>query len=242
MKYLLTFVSAMAISPLASSVTIQAVDTGFYRDSFSNQHYSAPADHDPDNINYLVGVNGREYRNFAVFDLAGVSNITTATLRMFLKDDSITSRNGYSSPDSFETYTLWDVGTNVASLLGGTSPQSTFDDLGSGTMFGSVDVSASDNGTYVEVVLNADAITSMINSTGLWAIGGAVSTADSISEYLFAQSHEFPCVELVVNASSGSGSCAYNAPTPNPPPPVPLPMSAYFFGTALLGLFGLRRL
>src|SRR5690349_994620 len=64
--------------------------------------------------NYIAGVaNGREHHDYVVADLSGVAGlITGAVLRLF------NPTNGYSSPDAAEVYTLFDVSTPIADLIG----------------------------------------------------------------------------------------------------------------------------
>jgi hypothetical protein len=51
-----------------------------------------------------------------------------------------------------------------------------FADLGSGTFFGSVSMSAASNNSVVAMSLNAEALSALNNGSGLFAIGGAVTT------------------------------------------------------------------
>jgi hypothetical protein len=66
--------------------------------------------------------------------------------------------NGYGSPDATETYAIYDVETAVPPLMLGFGGVFTYHDLGSGASYGSVSASAADNGTFIEVELNASGV------------------------------------------------------------------------------------
>ena len=196
-KYLILIIGAfLVVAPaVVNSAVITASDTGQYNQS---------GQHTIPNPNYLVGkfVNN-EFRNWMVFDLSGIGVVTSATLRAYLIDSPPGTGDGYSSTDPFETWALWDVSTSLASLTGGTGGIGAFDDLGSGISFGSVDVTSSDVGQYVEVVLNADALTSINASSDLWGIGGSLTTiGTALLDAIFAFSQEDARVELVVVESA----------------------------------------
>jgi hypothetical protein len=94
--------------------------------------------HQPETHNYFVGDRfgvGRDFRNFFVFDLAGVTQpIASAKLALFVP---ILPEPGYESPDPSENYELHDVVTPFATLLDGTGGVAAHADLGSGVVYGS---------------------------------------------------------------------------------------------------------
>jgi hypothetical protein len=185
------FGASLAVLPFITNATvITASDTGWYDDS---------GGHTPSNDNYLVGdASGTEYRNWMTFDLSGVGTINSAILRAYLIDSPPGTDDGYLSDDPFETWSLWDVSTGIASLTGGSGGIGAFTDLGSGTSFGSVDVTALDVGGFVEVVLNSDALLALNAASSFWAIGGSVTTLGAGNDAIFWFSHEDARVELVV--------------------------------------------
>ena len=167
--------------------------------------YNQNGTHNPSNINYLVGEsNGTEFRNFFTFDLSSFGSITNATLRVYLLDSPPAADVGYDSNDPFETWSLWDVATPIDTITSGSAGVAGFNDLGSGTSYGSVNVTASDMGSYVEVDLNAAALASMNSASDMWALGGSITTLTLglSDEEVFAYSHQDARVELVVQEGS----------------------------------------
>jgi hypothetical protein len=172
----------------ASAATIQvtAADSGWYNDT---------GGHNPVLENYLTGrlrqsaTESVVDRSFFVFDLSGVSGqVTAATLNLYNPDISAFLK-GYVSPDPTETLAIFDVTTPVATLTaGGTGLVGIFNDLGSGTQFGTIVVSAADNGQTVSIVFNAAGIAAINAALGSTiAFGGALTTlgAGTADEYVF---------------------------------------------------------
>jgi hypothetical protein len=189
------------------------------------------------NANYIAGAlqGGAPFtadvRNFFVFDLAGVSsNVTAATLRLWNPaDDPATTtvnESGFRStlpnplPQDLrtETYQLNEVSTSIPELLagnaGGGDPIAVarFDDLGDGNVFGTYIASNADNGTFVQIVLNAAAIAAInAHAGGLFAIGGSITSLDADAtntEALFRFTNGLP--------SSDTQLLLSTAPIPEP--------------------------
>jgi len=159
-------------------VTLSAIDSGEYRsDGF----------HDSTDKNYLAGrLSLQEHRNYFVFDLSSVTQtILSAELRVF------NPTNGFTSISSSETYALFDVSTPVSTLSAsssGATGLAVFGDLGGGTTFGTRAITTADNNTTVVTALNAAALTELNAASGLWAIGGAITTigvTQGFDEYAF---------------------------------------------------------
>jgi hypothetical protein len=173
---------ASASTATAAIITLDAIDSGWYDETGS---------HNPLNRNYIVGQNricpGPDcltFRNWFAFDLAGVGNVTGATLRLYTSN--------YSSPDATETYTLFDVGTPVATLRGGGAGLvGIFNDLGTGATYGSRNYSAADDGLVRDITLNAAAIAA-INAAlgGEFALAGALTSLSGLEqlEFVFGDS------------------------------------------------------
>ena len=213
----------------ANAITITAEDSGHYRDTGLNNST---------NLNYIISGSGLEelqnwleVRNYFVFDLSSIGgSIMDAALRAYNVDSPPANSPGYDSPDASETWSLFEVTTDIGELTGSHPTGSIegvaiFNDLGSGTGFGSTSVSDADNGTYVEVALNSLAISALNTANGEFAIGGAVTTLRSplsTAERIFGWSHTNSNVELIVST-------------------IPIPASVWLFGSGLLGLVGMAR-
>lgn len=189
----LSFLSLVAadINTVSAQTIINATDSGWYDNS---------GFHSSINSNYAVGEgDGIIVHNFFVFDLTGISmNIGSATLT--IENPS----NGYYSGDAFEIWTLYDVSTDITSLTAsGNGHTGIYDDLGSGTIYGSVVETSDVNGQLVNVTLNAAGIAALNAAKGgLFAIGGAITTLDGSDnkEYLFGHSDETYTRRLTLNA------------------------------------------
>ena len=83
----------------------------------------------------------------------------------------------YSSPDSYESFFVYDVSTPLATVTSNTSPSiAIFDDLGTGTNYGSFTLNADSVGTIKSIVLTP-AITAVSNARGsTFAVGIAEFT------------------------------------------------------------------
>ncbi len=196
-----------AFPTMASAQTVEAVeaeDTGWYRDD---------GFHEIDNENYLTGIfefaSERSERNsFFVFDLSGSSELSSATLRLSLPTD------GYNSPDTVESFSLFEFGGDVTSLIDGTGGIGAFDDLGQGISFGSVDISQTDENSFVDIELNSDGV-AFLNSSlgGTVAIGGSVTSLVSTAgnEYVFGETDAglIPIPTLVTVAVPEPSSIAF---------------------------------
>lgn len=156
---------------LNGSTTLDAIDSGFYQEDGEGSRFN-----DPNNRNYIAGSDGAtDHHNFFVFEIPNGQTFTSATLLLF-NTGGFPCPSGYFSPNPTELYELYDVTTPVATLIPatGTGLVGIYEDLGSGTLFGSQTVSAADNGAIVSISLNADAIAAINSAAGSqFAIGGA---------------------------------------------------------------------
>lgn len=225
----------------AVTISVNAIDVGWYDVNgytLSNNVY-----------NYSIGESvsdGVELRNYFAFDLSMISGyIETATIRAYLMSDYVTSSPTYVSPDSTETWALYEASNSIDDMLNDTSSVDVFNDLGDGSTFGSQAVSAIDMGNYIEVAFNADGITSLNSSGGLFATGGALTSLSSTEgESIFGWSHVDPRVEILL-----SGDLSITAELPgsllslpgNGAGTVPIPASIWLFLSGLIGLVGLSR-
>jgi uncharacterized delta-60 repeat protein len=181
----------------SGSATLSADDSGWYDGSGL---------HAASNTNYAVGngAPGGDIHNFFVFNLATINDgIVSAQLRL------LNPSGGYLSPDSTETFAVFDVSTPISQLVaGGTGLTAVFNDLGTGTQFGSRTVSAADNDQTVAVDLNAAAIAALNEARGgQVALGGALTTLSGTAlQYLFGFTSSGYARELFLT---------YGAPAPD---------------------------
>ena len=210
----------------AAFVTIfNAVDSG---------QYNNIGGHNPSNENYLAGYradNNTTHNNFFVFDLSAItSEVIAAEIRL----DTGSIR--YLFPGPSHTYDLFDVSTPLSQLVSGdfSVGVNTYNDLGSGNQYGSAVFTQAEDGFgggTKTITLNNTFLQSINASSGLFAMGGSVTTLSpqsGISHLLFGGTGSADIRELVLT-------------TIEPITTVPLPAAAWLFGSAMLGLFGVAR-
>jgi hypothetical protein len=188
--------AAVASCPACYAIpqSFSPIDSGWYRSRPSG------IDHIPSNRNFLVGdlTDGTTYRDFFVFDLSALQHpVTSAMFSAVVSDDL-----GVTNPaGTFETWTLFDVTTDIAVLTSGSSPTATYQDLGSGTVLGTMTYSTADRGHGVSFEFNSAALAQLNSTSGLWAFGGAVTTLDnaSRSESIFHDSGVDSMAQLTIN-------------------------------------------
>lgn len=164
-------VSAMSFA----SIEVSFTDCGWYSDA---------GVHQPANLTYIVRTNGTgNHRNFFVFDLSGVTQTIVSAVLKLENPQSLT--NSINS-----TYTLYDVSTSVATLVTGqSSATAIYADLGSGVSYGSATINSSVSPGFVEISLNAAAISAMNSASGLFALGGALSAVGSTFTQAFSSTN-----------------------------------------------------
>ena len=157
--------------------TLTASNTGWYTDA---------GQHDATNPNYIAGVCGSDdfcngdntIRNdYFVFDLSGVvSPVSTAVISIY---QNPLPEGGYISSADHITYTNYDVSTNYLDLIASHDTASDiYSDLGSGTQYAQTIISNQSDGTYIQVTLDAAALSAINSNLGAtFAIGGSVDQA-----------------------------------------------------------------
>lgn len=152
----------------AATVSIGTSDIGWW---------STSSGHIADNPNYIVGKSfSVQFRNYFTFDLTGVTDtITSATLKLFTY---------VVSADL--AYELYDVSTDPVTLDTTSAPNSTiFNDLGSGTSYGSFSVRVNQSHSDVLFTLNSAGVAAINAARGsFFSIGGDAPTAGP-NDYIF---------------------------------------------------------
>ena len=178
-------------TPIIDGLTLNAIDSGWI---------TAEGLHTTTNNNYIVGqsvvpifppppppVPLTEFRDYFTFSLPSATpTIVGAELRLF-------NPVGYNSPDTNETYSLFDVASFTAADLdvNRTSENQTgkdiHTDLGNGTVYGTRVVSAADNNTTVVIPLNSNGLAALNAAIGSTiSFGGALTTlAGTATQLMF---------------------------------------------------------
>jgi hypothetical protein len=153
--------------------------------------------------NYAVGwfsPPGAELRDMFVFDVSGIpGTISSALLHL------ATAPNGqpyYPNPSASETFTLYDVTTDLPTMMTGFPGAAGFDDLGAGTVYGGVTAVNGQVGAVIDVPLTAAGVAYLNDASGDVAFGGAITTLtkSTENEYLFNMTGATNVRELIVRA------------------------------------------
>jgi hypothetical protein len=182
--------AAVCVLALVAPAAGQAVTTQTFTTSQSqftpgvkNQGWWSPTASNLDaNDNYVVGRVGAElFRNFFSFDLSSACPAASVTLQL--------TRANQTGP---LTYSLFDVSTPAATLNANNgASQTIFDDLGSGTGFGSFPVPEGAQDDVLSFPLNAAGVAAFNAARGgFFSIGGWTPDAASSGgeSYLFGGS------------------------------------------------------
>ncbi|MBI4002224.1 MAG: PEP-CTERM sorting domain-containing protein [Nitrospira defluvii] len=164
--------------------TLPAIDAG---------SYSSEGSHQASNQNYVAGIFTSNpppgNRNFFVFDATSIATsknpLQTATLSIFNPNNGFRS---FSSLNPSATFSLFNVTTSIADLTAsngvGIFGRDIHQDLGSGTLFGSKQVSSADNGQFVRIDLTTAAVREIndgiARGNAAFAIGGAVTEGNAV--------------------------------------------------------------
>jgi len=210
----LLLLTSFLFASSAYAVTINSFDTGWY---------SNLGVHASDITNYSAGTfsNGpfnddNQWTNFFAFDLSTFSGIATSATLIF----NVGGTNNGVSNSNNGIYTLYDISTPIPDLLASSSGHIyIFDDLRSGTTYGSKSVSTTDTDTIISISLNSSALAAITNSFGdNFALGGWVDNNFRIG-----------------------GSTANLVAQLNVTTVVPVPPALLLFASGLLGLIRLSK-
>lgn len=176
--------------------------------------YAHTGESDPSvSFNYAVGggADGLNRNHYFLFDRSGIAGlITSATLRVYNPNAPVSPGFpfGYTSVDATELYRLFDVTSDPLDVMAthganSASGLAIYADLGSGTSYGEHLASLADNGTFVEIALNAAGLAALNNATDVFVIGGSIVTLDALvnRESLFVSGYLTPGdgdIQLVV--------------------------------------------
>jgi hypothetical protein len=178
---------------------------------------------------YPVGFDSggaREYRGYFGFDLTSLSGATVYGATLAILEPS-SPGNGYSGPVGGLTLTIGGYSGVFNQLSSGSS--TVFNQLGSGPVFGSVLTTAADNGTQVQISLNAAGISAITAAEGgKIAFGGYLTGTgaggdNSIFQWSgYAQGQAPAAITLTLDT-------------------VPEPASMALFGVGVAGIGWMRR-
>ena len=167
----------------AATIVVNQTDRGWYRESGTHQQ---------GNSNYAIGDFrgggglGGDYRNFFVFDLAGVTQpIASAKLALFVPAPTPAEPTHKVTAARIlaKTTSCTMSPHQLRHLRDGTGGVAAHTDLGSGVVYGSRTMTAADMGSVVEITLNSSAIAALDSAHGLFGIGGSLTTLDGLANY-----------------------------------------------------------
>jgi hypothetical protein len=168
-------------------VTLPAIHRGWW--PLSGSHNSS-------NNNTVTGhENTSDWNSYFIFDLSGITGtVVDVTLRLELE--------GYTSPDPTETVQIWDVTTNTATLEASGTSVAIYNDLQSGTLFGTFTTSQSQVGQIRTTTFNTAGRAQVQAALGgEFAVGCHLGTiAGTATQWArFSASNEARTHELVVS-------------------------------------------
>lgn len=174
-------VSRLQINTTTGNVDLSAAFRGWYNSDGANNGRGAAANYAAGrcDVNPPCASSAVTVRNWFQFNLANVTGRTITGATLFLDNPA---GNGFLSVNPSETYSLFDITTSL-NTLGTATGVSIYDDLGTGTSFGSRSMSSADNGTSVAMALNSAALTALSGAQGAnFGVGGAIALATTVPE------------------------------------------------------------
>jgi hypothetical protein len=211
---------AFSVSALATATPL-TLDTSQseFQDGLLNQGWwsTTTANNNPWNDNHYTGASDT-FRSFYTFDLTGVTGtVTSATLRVM---------RGFQDGDA--NLSLWDVST-AASVVNNNYQlidNAIFNDLGSGTSYGSFLVQTGHWHNTLSFALNADALADLNAAKGGFFTIGAKLDPNHSGDIFAGTGGDTSYLDLTVSAATGN---------------VPEPASAALLLAGVAGLVAARR-
>ncbi len=208
--YKIIFICLLAWLNSANAIpfNLSVINTGYY-DSNGDIHT-------PSYITGVVGTNTTH--SFFVFDLPMTQSMTSPTSAILQLQTFNVTGSG--------TLNLFDVTTPVNTLLTGGNGLNTYNDLGSGTSYGSIAIDATQDNQIIQIALNSNALTDITTANGgLFAIGASY---DSLSDFTFGFSF------------IGSDDNQLLLDFPNGTIFVPTPATLWFLSLGYLGMIKVK--
>jgi hypothetical protein len=254
--------SLLCLHASAATITLNAIDSGTYRSTGANNAGSKT--YVAGNCGQAVCGTSGVYRDFFVFDLAalaGIQNIQITDATLVLENPTLikadpTFSGGYVSPNSAvsgeggqpaDTFAVFDVSSPLATVrtshaAGNAAGTAIYNDLGSGTSYGSYVLTKSLNtkgDNSVVVVFNqdgVDALNGALNPFGasLFGVGGAFQDLPAFNkvsnQYIFQRTNASYARQLTITYTTADAPAA-----------IPEPTTGGLTGGALLAISLLRR-
>jgi len=224
--------AALSSAP-SNATTLNTTDRGWYNNQ-TNNHFT--------DDNYIAGqIGATDYHDFFTFDLTGITGtITSATLHLFepAGNNPLTGSGGFLSTQASETFQVFIYTGNITALSAGAA---TYNGLVSGTLAGSVSVSKANDGTFVDVSLNAAALAALtVAEGGQFAFGGdllGVPSDQTSARFVFGNSS----VDDIGPPDGNTQLILTTASAPVPGPTVGAGASSFALAALVLGWLVRRR-
>lgn len=204
----------------AASYTFSTANDKLDGASNNSGWWSGNASNSPANADiYMVGTYGiASHHNFFTFDLSSLE-----LTDMLVSSAKLTAPLGQVLGQGL-LYTLYDVSTNVNTLnnTGSSSSVDIYNDLGSGTTYGSFAVPTA---SPFEMNLNSDALAAISNK-GWFSIGGSLASSNTGNYYIFGNTLSTPVTLQVETVQAPE--------PPTAPAAVPEPATLLGFGVPML--------
>jgi hypothetical protein len=200
--------SRALLTVLSVSTSTSPLGVGFNQGWWSNG-----ASHDPTNSSYFTGYSGPEYRSFFSFSLASLP------ANALVQSASVSVVTGNSSGPIPTALTMFDVSTSASQLkTSGGSNSSIFNDLGSGTSYGTFLVNTSSSGATQTASLNSSGVSAIKAATGAYFSVGMKLNQQAGTHWTFGNTGFSPAtlsityVQPPTNITVSGSSLAENLP------------------------------